>query len=99
MFGTLVTGFRLPVFPIGTFSIFAVTPPDEESLENAWERTCVASPPCRRLMRRMDTEIIPRALTPPLHLWNRKKPLISIRHNPWLDREAEHSGDEVSDGL
>ena len=68
-----------------------------ESLENAWERTCVASPPRRRLMRK-DTEIIPRASTPPLHLRKPKKPLISIRHNPWLDGEAEHSGDEVSDG-
>lgn len=24
--------------------------------------------------------------------------MVSIRHNPWLDGEAEHSGDEVTDG-
>lgn len=85
-------------------SSFAVRPAGKrlqtrhaESLESAWEPVCTASPPRRRLMRK-DTEIIPRASTPPLHSRKLKKPLISIRHNPWLDGEAEHSGDEVSDG-
>ena len=66
-----------------------------ETQEDLWEPT--TSPPCRRLIRR-DTEIIPRASTPPLQPRKQKKPLISIRHNPWLDGEAEHSGDEVSGG-
>ncbi|KAL4069373.1 hypothetical protein J3A83DRAFT_4359291 [Scleroderma citrinum] len=69
-----------------------------EPLEDECQFTSgVVSPPRRRLMRK-DTETIPRTPTPALHPTKRKKPLISIRHNPWLDGEAEHSGDEVSDG-
>lgn len=48
-----------------------------------------------RLMRR-DTEIPPRPATPPRP--RKRKPIISIRHNPWLDGEAGHSGGEVSEG-
>ncbi|KAG1777424.1 hypothetical protein EV702DRAFT_1103196 [Suillus placidus] len=29
---------------------------------------------------------------------SKKKPFISMRHNPWLDGEAAHSGDEASEG-
>lgn len=56
------------------------------------------SPPLRRL-RRTDTEILPRTSTPPLQpKKTRRKPPISIRHNPWMDGEAAHSGDEESAG-
>ncbi|KAF9243791.1 P-loop containing nucleoside triphosphate hydrolase protein [Melanogaster broomeanus] len=58
----------------------------------------IPSPPLRRLKRK-DTEVIPRVPTPPLHPKKMKrKPIISIRHNPWLDGEAMHSGDEESEG-
>ena len=54
--------------------------------------------PSRRL-RRTDTEIIPRTSTPPLRPKKTKhKPPISIRHHPWLDGEAAHSGEEESAG-
>ncbi|KAF8446272.1 hypothetical protein L210DRAFT_3619974 [Boletus edulis BED1] len=56
------------------------------------------SPPLGRL-RRTDTEIIPRESTPPLQPKKTgRKPPISIRHNPWMDGEAAHSGDEESAG-
>jgi len=56
------------------------------------------SPPLRRL-RRTDTEIISRKSTPPLlPKKTGRNPTISIRHNPWLDGEAAHSGDEESAG-
>jgi ATP-dependent DNA helicase MPH1 len=56
------------------------------------------SPPLRRL-RRTDTEILPRTSTPPLQPKKfGRKPPISIRHNPWMDGEAAHSGDEESAG-
>ncbi|KAF8559410.1 P-loop containing nucleoside triphosphate hydrolase protein [Imleria badia] len=56
------------------------------------------SPPVRRL-RRTDTEIVPRTSTPPLQPKKTGCKLpISIRHNPWLDGEAAHSGDEESAG-
>ncbi|KAI6005074.1 hypothetical protein F5J12DRAFT_921301 [Pisolithus orientalis] len=53
--------------------------------------------PNRRLVRK-DTEIASRPPSPPPQPKKRRKPMVSIRHNPWLDGEAEHSGDEVSDG-
>ena len=54
--------------------------------------------PLRRL-RRNDTEIMLRTSTPPLQPKKiGRKPPISIRHNPWLDGEAAHSGDEESAG-
>jgi ATP-dependent DNA helicase MPH1 len=54
--------------------------------------------PLRRLKRK-DTELVPRASTPPLQPKKKKhKPITSIRHNPWLDGEAMHSGDEESEG-
>ncbi|KAI6134141.1 hypothetical protein EV401DRAFT_1909732 [Pisolithus croceorrhizus] len=52
----------------------------------------------RRRLVRKNTEIISRSSTPPHRPKKRKKPVVSIRHNPWLDGEAEHSGEEVSDG-
>ncbi|KAI6045135.1 hypothetical protein EDC04DRAFT_2638648 [Pisolithus marmoratus] len=51
----------------------------------------------RRLVRK-STENISQSATPPRRPKKRRKPTVSIRHNPWLDGEAEHSGDEVSDG-
>ncbi|KAH7883909.1 P-loop containing nucleoside triphosphate hydrolase protein [Phlebopus sp. FC_14] len=53
-----------------------------------------AHSPLRRLKRK-DTEIIPEASTPPPRP---KQRLISVRHHPWLDGEAIHSGDEESEG-
>ncbi|KIK99878.1 hypothetical protein PAXRUDRAFT_822238 [Paxillus rubicundulus Ve08.2h10] len=54
--------------------------------------------PLRRLKRK-DTELIPQASTPPPQPKKQKrKPITSIRHNPWLDGEAMHSGDEESEG-
>jgi len=98
----IVIRVRLLALPTGTFP----NPPLQHDQQanafrrdtlNAWEPACATSLPRRRLMRK-DTEIIPRASTPPFHPQKRKKPLISIRHNPWLDGEAEYSGDEVSEG-
>lgn len=59
----------------------------------------IQSPPPLRRLRRNDTEIISRASTPPLQPKKvGRRPPISIRHNPWLDGEAAHSGDEESAG-
>lgn len=59
----------------------------------------IQSPPPLRRLRRNDTEIISRASTPPLQPKKTgRRPPISIRHNPWLDGEAAHSGDEESAG-
>lgn len=55
------------------------------------------SPPLRRL-RRTDTEIIRKSTPPLLPKKTGRKPMVSIRHNPWLDGEAAHSGDEESTG-
>lgn len=57
------------------------------------------SPPRLRRLRRNDTEIISRTSTPPLQPKKiGRNPPISIRHHPWLDGEAAHSGDEESAG-
>lgn len=59
----------------------------------------IQSPPLLRRLRRNDTEVISRASTPPLQPKKvGRRPPISIRHNPWLDGEAAHSGDEESAG-
>ncbi|KAG8220105.1 P-loop containing nucleoside triphosphate hydrolase protein [Butyriboletus roseoflavus] len=59
----------------------------------------IQSPPPLRRLRRNDTETISRASTPPLQPKKfGRRPPISIRHHPWLDGEAAHSGDEESAG-
>ncbi|KAG6334918.1 hypothetical protein ID866_4160 [Astraeus odoratus] len=97
--------------PLGSFDLeipeasFAVRPAGKRPPRKQSKplgNTClsspsVASPAHHRLVRR-ETEVIPRPTTPALRPKKRKKPIISIRHNPWLDGEAEHSGDEVSGG-
>ncbi|KIJ68754.1 hypothetical protein HYDPIDRAFT_106998 [Hydnomerulius pinastri MD-312] len=80
---------------------FAVRPAGKRRIVTAEPSDTVPdlpSPSLRRLKRK-DTEVIPRASTPPLQPKKRKlKPIVSIRHNPWLDGEAMHSGDEHSEG-
>jgi ATP-dependent DNA helicase MPH1 len=51
-------------------------------------------PPPRRLKRR-ETDHISWGPSPP---HKRSKGKISIRHNPWVDGEAAHSGDDASEG-
>lgn len=86
-----------PGIPEGSF---AIRPAGRRRIVKA-ERSQVPemqSPPVRQL-RRTDTEIVPRTSTPPLQPKKTgRKPKISIRHNPWLDGEAAHSGDEESAG-
>jgi ATP-dependent DNA helicase MPH1 len=56
------------------------------------------SPPLsRRRLKRKDTDIISWGSSPPPKR-NKQKPFASMRHNPWLDGEAAHSGDEASEG-
>ena len=52
-------------------------------------------PPPQRLKRR-DTDLLSWGPSPPPK--RKKKPFVSIRHNPWVDGEAMHSGDEESGG-
>ncbi|OAX39009.1 P-loop containing nucleoside triphosphate hydrolase protein [Rhizopogon vinicolor AM-OR11-026] len=53
-------------------------------------------PPPRRLKRR-DTDLISWGPSPPPKR-SKRKPFVSIRHNPLWDGEAAHSGDEASEG-
>ncbi|KAG1871187.1 hypothetical protein C8R48DRAFT_698038 [Suillus tomentosus] len=54
-------------------------------------------PLSQRRLKRKDTDIISWGSSPPPKR-SKRKPLISMRHNPWLDGEAAHSGDEASEG-
>ncbi|KAG1769606.1 hypothetical protein EDD22DRAFT_977468 [Suillus occidentalis] len=56
------------------------------------------SPPLsRRRLKRKDTDITSWGSSPPPKR-NKQKAFVSMRHNPWLDGEAAHSGDEASEG-
>ncbi|KAG1841332.1 P-loop containing nucleoside triphosphate hydrolase protein [Suillus subalutaceus] len=47
-------------------------------------------PLSQRRLKRKDTDSAPKR--------SKQKPFVSMRHNPWLDGEAAHSGDEASEG-
>ncbi|KAG1757914.1 hypothetical protein EDB19DRAFT_1659787 [Suillus lakei] len=55
-------------------------------------------PLSQRRLKRKDTDIISWASSPPPPKRSKQKPFVSMRHNPWLDGEAAHSGDEASEG-
>ncbi|KAG9314659.1 hypothetical protein JVU11DRAFT_5464 [Chiua virens] len=82
-----------PEIPEGSF---AVRPAGRRRIApTETSETPAVRTPLRRL-RRNDTEIVSRTSTPPLQ--PKRQPPLSIRHNPWLDGEAAHSGDEESAG-
>lgn len=54
-------------------------------------------PLSRRRLKRKDADIISWGSSPPPKR-SKQKPFVSMRHNPWLDGEAAHSGDEASQG-
>lgn len=86
--------------PEATFAIRPVGKRLQRMYTEAFEERGQLSPgisPRRRLVRK-NTKVISRSSTPPQRPKKRRKPMVSIRHNPWLDGEAEHSGDEVTDG-
>lgn len=85
-------------FPEGSF---AVRPAGRRRIvkKETPETPDTQSRPPLRWLRRDDTEIISRPSPPPLQPKKiGRKPRISVRHNPWLDGEAMHSGDEESAG-
>jgi ATP-dependent DNA helicase MPH1 len=81
-------------------SSFAVRPPGRlyKQRTAAAEIDSPASemPPPQRLKRR-DTDLISWGSSPPPKRYKRKS-FVSIRHNPWVEGEAAHSGDEASEG-
>ena len=84
-----------PDIPEGSF---AVRPARRRRIVGT-EIPDLQSPPRLCRLRRNDTEIISGQSTPPLQPKRiGRGPPISIRHNPLLDGEAAHSGDEESAG-
>ncbi|KAG1825591.1 uncharacterized protein BJ212DRAFT_1443684 [Suillus subaureus] len=54
-------------------------------------------PLSQRRLKRKDTDVISWGSSPPPKR-SKQKLFVSMRHNPWLDGEAAHSGDEASEG-
>jgi len=54
-------------------------------------------PLSQRRLKRKDADIVSWGSSPPPKRSKRKQ-FVSMRHNPWLDGEAAHSGDEASEG-
>ncbi|KAG1889374.1 hypothetical protein F4604DRAFT_1712018 [Suillus subluteus] len=54
-------------------------------------------PLSQRRLKRKDTDVISWGSSPPPKR-SKQKPFVTMRHNPWLDGEAAHSGDEASEG-
>ncbi|KAG2160089.1 uncharacterized protein EDB93DRAFT_1113395 [Suillus bovinus] len=54
-------------------------------------------PLSQRRLKRKDTNIFSWGSSPPPKR-SKQRRFVSMRHNPWLDGEAAHSGDEASEG-
>ncbi|KAG0697158.1 hypothetical protein DFH29DRAFT_947571 [Suillus ampliporus] len=62
------------------------------------ESPALDTPPLfQRRLKRKETDVISWGSSPAPKR-SKRKPFVSMRHNPWLDGEAAHSGDEASEG-